>query len=707
MAMKTMRNDQAVSKRQYFLRYLAVFSIPVLLLGSLLWANNLWYTYRETAALRVTTLSQMVESLDLLIDQTQTVADKASAIRDITAARRGQADAYQQISQWLGMYEDLFVEDVTLAYYLLADTEIITREGTMPYSAFENAYAGAKSLSLAGFFSTLNQSTRFSTRNLYREEGAHYALAFTYPIINQQATHVGTLAFLVPHTALTSTFVRYFPEESAALYIFDALNAPVYTGGESPARVRALTRYGGIGLVNQSDGNILLRAVSKQGKFTYYMRMPHAAFYAGASTDMAFLFVLQAVLVLFSAAVAISLTRNHYAKLQTIQHSNLTLKNELVEQDDIIRDLVLRKLLDGGRKDAEEIAYNLRCANIQYYHQGFFVLAAGFTSPAEEDMDSAQFAALFEGKHSPDSYYQFVGRPEHNQAVVIVNTAHDQEALREEVVGLLAVQADRPPVGISGRHESYLALNNAYVEAVVAVNERLHPQADGLYLFADIPEDARESTLPTLERSLIQESVRSDNRELVLRSVNAMFDRILTETLHPRIATLACYDVVNLCVRLYSLFDVPLSARRIGALSDFVSPQALREAVGHLLCDLCAAVRDKTSRTIASTKYNLIGFVQEHFRDSNLSLSLLADEFHLSQSYISKLFKDETGQTFVSYVRQLRLSYVKKQLMETDKQVKDIILDTGYVDVANFVRTFRQEEGVTPLQYRRNIRQNG
>jgi AraC-type DNA-binding domain-containing proteins len=88
-------------------------------------------------------------------------------------------------------------------------------------------------------------------------------------------------------------------------------------------------------------------------------------------------------------------------------------------------------------------------------------------------------------------------------------------------------------------------------------------------------------------------------------------------------------------------------------------------------------------------------------------LSLLADEFHLSQSYISKLFKDETGQNFVSYVKELRLSYVKKQLTETNLQVKDIIFETGYADVANFARLFKQELGMTPLQYRQWMRQSG
>lgn len=69
-----------MTRRKYFLRYLAVFGVPVLLLGALLWANNIWYTYRETAALRNTALVQMIEAMDLLAGQTQAVADRKSVV---------------------------------------------------------------------------------------------------------------------------------------------------------------------------------------------------------------------------------------------------------------------------------------------------------------------------------------------------------------------------------------------------------------------------------------------------------------------------------------------------------------------------------------------------------------------------------------------------------------------------------------------------
>ena len=696
-----------MTRRKYFLRYLAVFGVPVLLLGALLWANNIWYTYRETAALRNTALVQMIEAMDLLAGQTQAVADKAGANADLTAARRGVTGDYAQVSQWLTLYENLFTDEVTLAYYIPGDNRITLHDGAIPYGDFESRHANAADFSLAGYYKTLNQSGRSAASNLSRSGDSFYAFSYTHPITNRQARHVGTLCFLVPRAELRSMFGRYFPEDSARLYILDAANKPVYCGEDGMPTAQALAKTEGIGLVEEDGSNVVLRGVSNQSRYSYFVVMPKKDFYAAGSTGMTFLLALELVLILFSADVAILLTRSHYANLQRIHGQNLQLEDALDAQGDVIRTLVLRKLIDGSHKDQAVMDYNLRCANIQFYHPHYFVLVADFAGAADEDAEMAAFHRAFEGKSRPELYSRTVLRPELRQAAIIINTAFDQRALAQEVAALLAEAGIRAPTGLSRHHQTCLRLNNAYIEAAVAISERLSPLEDRLFLFTGAEDSARGSQLPTLEHTIIQESIRNGNRELLGASVDTLFEKINLSSHHPQIARLACFDVINLCVRQFAIFDSPLSPQAIAGLSDFESPAALAGTVRELLFQLLDTVQEHMSNAVASTKYNLIGFVQENFRNSNLSLSLLADEFGLSHSYISKLFKEETGQNFLSYVKQLRMSYVKKQLIETDKQVKDIILDTGYVDVANFTRTFKQEVGITPLQYRHNIRESG
>lgn len=94
--------------------------------------------------------------------------------------------------------------------------------------------------------------------------------------------------------------------------------------------------------------------------------------------------------------------------------------------------------------------------------------------------------------------------------------------------------------------------------------------------------------------------------------------------------------------------------------------------------------------------------IQKNFR--HLTLQELAEQFHYSVPYLSRLIKKNTGTTFVHALQKLRLQYAAEQLEETDHSVGDIAEDCGYDGSEHFIRIFRQHFGTTPLQYRRQRR---
>ncbi|GAA1079380.1 hypothetical protein GCM10009576_099760 [Streptomyces rhizosphaericus] len=107
--------------------------------------------------------------------------------------------------------------------------------------------------------------------------------------------------------------------------------------------------------------------------------------------------------------------------------------------------------------------------------------------------------------------------------------------------------------------------------------------------------------------------------------------------------------------------------------------------------------RENNNNALANS---ILQYIAENFHSHDISLEETAKAFQLSSSYISRFIKEQTGNTFTKYVWNLRNEEFKKQLVETDKPIKEIVLDIGYVDVANFTRKFKRAEGVTPGQYR-------
>ena len=83
-----------------------------------------------------------------------------------------------------------------------------------------------------------------------------------------------------------------------------------------------------------------------------------------------------------------------------------------------------------------------------------------------------------------------------------------------------------------------------------------------------------------------------------------------------------------------------------------------------------------------------------------LTLSRLASEMGLNPSYLSDLFKKETGRTLTEHINLLRISRARRMLRETALQVQAVAQHCGIQDVNYFSKVFKKYTGKTPLQYR-------
>ncbi len=107
---------------------------------------------------------------------------------------------------------------------------------------------------------------------------------------------------------------------------------------------------------------------------------------------------------------------------------------------------------------------------------------------------------------------------------------------------------------------------------------------------------------------------------------------------------------------------------------------------------------EEDERTIV----DIVRYMQEHMTEE-VSLNILAEEFHLSAQYISQLFKNEIGVNFLAYLTNIRMEQAKKLLLSSQLSIAEISERSGYADYRIFTKAFKKAEGVTPSQYRRNF----
>lgn len=95
-------------------------------------------------------------------------------------------------------------------------------------------------------------------------------------------------------------------------------------------------------------------------------------------------------------------------------------------------------------------------------------------------------------------------------------------------------------------------------------------------------------------------------------------------------------------------------------------------------------------------------YIMDHYDDTEMSLTRVAGHVGLNEKYFTNRFTKETGETFSSYLTELRMQKARELLKTTTFKVYEIAEMVGYHNVEHFNRTFKKWNGISPAQYRKN-----
>ena len=101
----------------------------------------------------------------------------------------------------------------------------------------------------------------------------------------------------------------------------------------------------------------------------------------------------------------------------------------------------------------------------------------------------------------------------------------------------------------------------------------------------------------------------------------------------------------------------------------------------------------------------IINYLNENY-DQKISLEQIAHNMFLSPVYISKIFKEETGESPINYLIKIRLEKAKDILLNSvGGSIKSIANQVGYDDVYHFSKLFKKYYGISPLYYKKRAQQ--
>lgn len=96
----------------------------------------------------------------------------------------------------------------------------------------------------------------------------------------------------------------------------------------------------------------------------------------------------------------------------------------------------------------------------------------------------------------------------------------------------------------------------------------------------------------------------------------------------------------------------------------------------------------------------VLEYLNQNYGKFDITLSSITEMFNISQTHLSKQFKEKTGFTVYEYLEKVRIEKACQLLLEKDRSVKEIAEKVGYVSSNTFCRAFKRLTGVSASEYR-------
>lgn len=117
-----------------------------------------------------------------------------------------------------------------------------------------------------------------------------------------------------------------------------------------------------------------------------------------------------------------------------------------------------------------------------------------------------------------------------------------------------------------------------------------------------------------------------------------------------------------------------------------------------MISEYCQLVETDRSQKYSPVVKEAITSIQLHYFEK-ISLSSISKKININNTYLSKRFKIETGQTITHYIQNLRINHSKELIKQNQFSITEIALKVGFENLNYFCTTFKKVTGVTPKHY--------
>ncbi|NSW91001.1 MAG: helix-turn-helix transcriptional regulator [Firmicutes bacterium] len=741
---------------KYLISFIIILVVPLAILGTILYNNSVVVLQKEVEEFGISRVSNARQLIEKQLGELEKIAVKILFDKQMAPYVIKKNEYYIKLaSENLMKYKNssMLIDEIFL--YFHGDSSIISSEGKMSIDTLEQYFFNFSRDEYNKLFKKLNSVKQPDTIGLANEiysTGEGEYILYLYPDLVRDELPSTVIMFAIHKSTLIKFINNSLGELDGEFYVIknkgDGFEEIVSLGRRldfSELQLKDIferTVESNITetVVNRKKYSII-KVTSQTINWQYVSIIPKVILFERVSNIRSQVYKAVLLVIIIGILVATLLSIFNYIPIkklykkikdsltQTEQQAyineieeieskilytiekNKNLTKQINYQQILVKDQILTMLLKGEIKDVLKLSDLLTSYQI-ILSEGYYRVIVIFIGPLERRKatysDISFWLDVVLQTRITNGRYYFLELM-HDQIAVIVNTSDCQQS-REVLINLLneIILVFRHKLnimismGVGKLYNNVMNIKDSFLEALSSLDYQLIKGIGQAVLFEDILSVKNAKYwYPIEELSSMAQSLKQGNYDAFMDIIDNIVVSIKSRRLSLGMTRLVCFAIISTIINFANEINMDDFTKEIESLVQFETLDDLIKKLEDAAVKICTYVNDAKGCSNRRLKEAIIDYINKEYRSSMLSLEVVAEEFNISPGYLSRFFKEQIGFKFIDYVKNLRINEAKKLLVETQKTIKDIVEEVGYTDVANFIRTFKVMEGITPADYRK------
>ncbi|KRE86301.1 hypothetical protein ASG89_09755 [Paenibacillus sp. Soil766] len=420
--------------------------------------------------------------------------------------------------------------------------------------------------------------------------------------------------------------------------------------------------------------------------------------------------------------LAIVLAYRNWRPVGRLVTNNEQLQQKLKDQMPFLRHAFFERLLKGEFASDSEIELLMEHLGIRMEGNGFVVVLLHLRDHDNEEVLSTDMLLqrelhrllLREYFSTSTEIEVYLHDVESSKLAAIIGGTFSSQEVRIDFIRELLEETKEEMGQLHGMHPvfaigsvqpSYKGIARSYEEAKYALNYNIWHRGKDTVWFEQLPKESHKYYFPTDTEQRLMNVVRAGETEQLQQMMEELFDEnFVHRTLSLQMLQLFIANLIGNMLKLSEQLLTTDLGEAIPVLAKQADSLEGARAVYHQLTEILLAITDagrqrKKSGNIELV-HQLVTYLQDSYSNPDLSLSAVADYFQLSETYLSRIFKEHTGHAFSDYLEELRMKRAGELLQDTDLPVSVIVKEVGYQSSNTFGRAFKRVYGVSATSFR-------